>query len=51
MKTILLIALIIILFTSCETAVQPVVDDDPPHKNVEIVDIWPDTNQVWAAPV
>ena len=50
MKTILLIALIIILFTSCETADQPVVDDDPPHKNVEIVNIWPDTNQVWPPP-
>ena len=50
MKTILLIALIVILFVGCDTTNRPVADDDPPHKNVEIVDIWPDTNQVWPPP-
>ena len=55
-ELIIKIAVVIVaalsLLTGCgeDTPAPPVLDDDPLRKNVEIVDISPDTNQTWPPP-
>ena len=49
-SVVIVAALSLLIGCGEDTPPPPVLDDDPPHKNVEIVDISPDTNQVWPPP-
>ena len=51
-KISVVIAAALSLLTGCgeDTPAPPVLNDDPLRKNVEIVNISPDTNQTWPPP-